>query len=299
MARPRYEIAGRTAFVTGAARGIGAEAARRLHRRGANVALVGLEPERLEALASELGDRALAVEADVTDFGALEAAVAATVDRFGGVDVAIANAGISYMGSLAGMPMEQVERTFEVNLLGVWRTDRAVLEQIIARRGYLLNIASLAAVVHAPLMAPYSAAKAGVEAMTDSLRAELHHTGARAGTAYFGFIDTDLVRGGFESPASKVLRDSGPRRLSEPLPLSAAGDTIESAVERRAARAYAPRTVGPMIRWRGFVQTVVDRQAPRRRNFVSAMAQADREAVERAGRDQGMGVAVEAPRLRD
>src|ERR1700678_4259471 len=90
-----FDVNGRTVFITGAARGIGAETARRLHRKGANVALVGLEPERLEALAAELGDRAAAFEADVTDYEALERAVAATVERFGAIDVGVANAGIA------------------------------------------------------------------------------------------------------------------------------------------------------------------------------------------------------------
>ena len=131
---PPYDVNGRTVFITGAARGIGAETARRLHSKGANVALVGLEPERLEALAAELGDRAFALEADVTDFDALERAVAATVERFGGIDVGIANAGIAYTGPLATAPMEQVERTLAVNFLGVWRTDRALIAQITERR---------------------------------------------------------------------------------------------------------------------------------------------------------------------
>src|SRR6478609_415509 len=104
-----YDVNGRTAFITGAARGIGAATAERLHAKGANVALVGLEPGRLEANAAALGERAVAIEADVTDLAALERAVAATVERFGGIDVAIANAGIAFTGSLADAPIEQVE----------------------------------------------------------------------------------------------------------------------------------------------------------------------------------------------
>ncbi|MEY2513215.1 MAG: hypothetical protein QOJ89_573, partial [bacterium] len=202
FSRGRYDVAGRTVFITGAARGIGAASARRLHAAGANVALVGLEPDLLDELAASLGDRACAFEADVTDYDALQRAVGGTVQRFGAIDVAIANAGISYIGRLATAPMEQVERALEVNLMGVWRTNRAVIEQIVARRGYLLNIASLAAASHTPLMGPYSASKAGVEALTDCLRAEIAPTGARVGCAYFGFIDTDLVRASFAHPSS-------------------------------------------------------------------------------------------------
>ena len=87
FARPDYDVAGRTVFVTGAARGIGAAIATRLHAAGANVALVGLEPELLEQLAASLGDRAVAFEADVTDLEALRRAVRGTVERFGGIDV--------------------------------------------------------------------------------------------------------------------------------------------------------------------------------------------------------------------
>ena len=168
-----FDVSGRTVFITGAARGIGAATAERLHRKGANVALVGLEPEKLQELASRLGERAEAFEADVTDFEALTRAVDGTVERFGGIDVAIANAGVAFTGSLINAPVEQVERTLAVNLLGVWRTDRAVMEQLIARRGYLLNISSLSAIVHPPMIGAYATAKSGVDGLSDSLRAEL------------------------------------------------------------------------------------------------------------------------------
>src|SRR4030088_891594 len=148
----RFDVNGRTVFITGAARGIGAASAERLHAKGANVALVGLEPERLEENAARLGDRAVSFAADVTDLDSLERAVRATVERFGGIDVAIANAGIAFTGTLATAPVEQVERTLAVNLLGVWRTDRAVIRQIAERRGYLLNISSMTAILHGAML---------------------------------------------------------------------------------------------------------------------------------------------------
>jgi NAD(P)-dependent dehydrogenase (short-subunit alcohol dehydrogenase family) len=134
MLRPRFDVAGRTVFITGAARGIGAGAAQRLHAAGANVALVGLEPELLEDVAGRLGARAAWFEADVTDYEALQAAVEGTIARFGAIDVAIANAGIQFMGRMATMPREHFERTLEVNLMGAWRTDRAVLDEIVRNR---------------------------------------------------------------------------------------------------------------------------------------------------------------------
>jgi NAD(P)-dependent dehydrogenase (short-subunit alcohol dehydrogenase family) len=256
-----YDVAGRTVFITGAARGIGAEAARRLHSRGANVALVGLEPERLEHLASELGeDRAAALEADVTDFEALERAVEACKQRFGGIDVGIANAGIAFTGPLATTSFDHVERTLAVNFLGVWRTDRALIGEISKRKGYLLNIASLAAVSRAPLMGPYAAAKAGVEALTDSLRIETMPTGARVGCAYFGFIDTDLVRASFAQPSAKVMTGEMPAFMRNPAPLHKAIDAIERGIERRADRVWAPRWVGPLILLRGLLQPLAEKR---------------------------------------
>ena len=225
-----YDVNGRTVFITGAARGIGAAAADRLHAKGANVALVGLEPELLEENAARLGDRAVHFEVDVTDLDALQRAVAQTVERFGGIDVAIANAGLAFTGPLATAPIEQVERTLEVNLLGVWRTDRAVIEQITQRRGYLLNIASMSAVMHTALMGPYTTAKSGVEALSDALRMETYASGARVGCAYFGFIDTDLVRAAYTQPSVELLNRDTPGFLRNPAPLSSAIDAIERGI---------------------------------------------------------------------
>ncbi|HTR72879.1 MAG TPA: short-chain dehydrogenase/reductase [Solirubrobacteraceae bacterium] len=298
MSRPKqsvYEIAGRTVFITGAARGIGAATAERLYSRGANVALVGLEPERLEALAARLGERALAIEADVTDFGALQRAVAASVERFGGIDVAIANAGVAFTGALASAPMEQIERTFAVNLLGVWRTDRAVAEQLIASGGYLLNISSLSAIFHPPLLGAYATAKSGVDAFSDCLRAELAPSGVQVGCAYFGFLDTDLVRGGYAQPSAQLAQDGTPSFIRNPAPVSKAIDAIERGIERRSPRVWAPRWVGPMIPLRGVLQPLIERRLrsePER--IAQAVELADPESESVAAQDPLLGVAAQA-----
>ncbi len=289
-----YEVAGRTVFITGAARGIGAETARRLHRKGANVALVGLEPERLERLAAELGERAAAFEADVCDYEALQRAVGATVERFGGIDVGIANAGISFTGSLASAPIEQVERTLAVNLLGVWRTDRALISQITERRGYLLNISSLSAVAHAPMMGPYTTAKAGVEALSDALRMETAPSGAKVGCAYFGFIDTDLVRASFAQPSTERVRDNSPSFLTKPAPVSKAVDAIERGIERRAARLWSPRWIGAMIAARGLIQPLTERRMLSDPDSLRESMRAAEASQETSKQDPLLGVAMQA-----
>jgi NAD(P)-dependent dehydrogenase (short-subunit alcohol dehydrogenase family) len=259
----RYDINGRTVFITGAARGIGKATAERLHAKGANVALVGLEPERLEANAAQLGDRAIAIEADVTDSDALERAVAVASERFGGIDVAIANAGIAFNGPLASTPAEHIERTLAVNLLGVWRTDRAVLGKIVERRGYLLNIASMAAVLHLPMLGAYAAAKAGVEALSDALRVEIAPSGVAVGCAYFGFLDTDLVRAAYAEPAAQALNETAPPFLRDPAPLSNAIDAVERGVARRARRVYSPRWLPALLLLRGIAQPLTERRTLR------------------------------------
>jgi NAD(P)-dependent dehydrogenase (short-subunit alcohol dehydrogenase family) len=286
-----YDIPGRTVLITGAARGIGAAAAERLHARGANVALVGLEPALLEQNAARLGERAAFFEADVTDFAAMQEVVARTVERFGTLDVAIANAGIAFSGTLADSPVEHVERTLAVNLLGVWRTDRAVLPEILKNRGYLLNISSLAAATHSPMMGPYAAAKAGVEALSNSLRQETAPSGAKVGCAYFGFLDTDLVRASFAQPSAEAMTGNLPGFIRNPAPVSIAIDAIERGIERRSARLWAPRWVGAMLALRGVLQPLTERRVMANLDQLSESMRLSREPESADGQDPLLGVA--------
>lgn len=259
MARPIYDVRDRTVLITGAARGIGAETARRLAARGANLALVGLEPELLERLAGELGHGAAFWEADVRDAAALGRAVDAAVERFGGIDVVMANAGIApAAATVAGADPEAFERVIDVNLLGVWRTVRATLPHVRARRGYVLCIASIAAAVHVPLLAPYNMAKAGVEALADSLRPELAGDGVDVGCAYFGLIDTDMVRGAFAESSTQRLRAQVPGALTRPLPVAAAAYGLERGIERRARRIVVPRSLIPILFGGRLLQSLSD-----------------------------------------
>lgn len=260
MARERYDVGGKVVLITGAARGIGAETARQLAQRGAQLSLVGIEPEELEHRAGELGSNAAWFEADVTDVAALERAVSGTLDRFGRIDVVVANAGIAPMGTVATIDPADFERTIEVNLLGVWRTVRVTLPHVVEQQGYVLPIASLAAALWMPLMAHYNMAKAGVDAFAGTLRSELHDTGTKVGCAYFGVIDTDMVRGAEQNPAIAFLRERVPA-ADRRAPVSAAGAAIVRGIERRARRVYAPPWVLPALYARGLLQPLVERVA--------------------------------------
>ena len=250
------DLAGRRVLITGAARGIGAATAKRLHARGAKVVLAGIEPERLARTAAECGD-ALAVVCDVRDREQVEGAVEAASERLRGLDVVVANAGVAAQLPLVGGDPEVFERTIEVNLLGVYYTLRAAGPHIAHPGGYALAISSLAAALHPPLLGAYCASKAGVEALADSLRIELAPSGARVGVAYFAELDTDMVRQGFGTAASQRMRESrwSAMRVA---PLEAGVDAIERGIARRSRRVVAPRWVGAVLPVRMLAQRVVE-----------------------------------------
>ena len=259
-----WNLSGKTVLITGAARGIGAESARRLAARGAKVSLVGLEPEELERVARQCGSDAAWFECDVTDSAALERAVHGTVDRFGGIDAVIANAGIAPVGMVRSVDPVAFERTLEVNLMGVWRTVRACLPHVIERRGYVLVIASLAAAMHAPGMAAYSASKAGVEAFANSLRLEVRHLGVDVGVGYFAFIDTDLVRGADAHPAWGHLRSETGGLAGRTYPVSTVGDAVTEGIEQRRRWITVPRLLRPLLVLRVALLPLIEWSALRR-----------------------------------
>lgn len=238
MSRTAPDVAGRVVVVTGAARGVGAELARVLTRRGASVALLGLEPDLLGALEAELPG-SLAVPVDVTDAAALQAAAAQVAARYGRVDALVVNAGIAAGGPLLLSDPVAYERVIEVNLLGSVRTVRAFLPDLVASRGYVLQVASLAAIAHAPLMSAYCASKAGVEAFAHSLRAETAHHGVAVGVAYLTWTDTEMVRGADRIGGLGAMRASLPGLLGRTYPLGPSVERIADGLARRSPAVYA------------------------------------------------------------
>ncbi|MFB7667070.1 SDR family oxidoreductase [Kitasatospora sp. NPDC056138] len=244
-------IAGQVVVVTGAARGVGALLARKLAQRGAEVALVGLEPEELKAVAAQCGPTATSWEADVTDLDALSAVARQIQDRHGRIDTVVANAGIAIGGPLLDSDPRAFDRVIEVNLLGSVATARAFLPALIESGGYLLQIASLAAITPAPLMAAYCASKAGVEAFAHSLRAEVAHQGVKVGVGYLSWTDTDMVRGADQDTVLAQLRARLPWPASKTYPLAPAVERLVAGIGRRSPHVYAQawlRGVQP-VRW--------------------------------------------------
>jgi NAD(P)-dependent dehydrogenase (short-subunit alcohol dehydrogenase family) len=251
-------LAGQKILITGAARGIGAESARRLAARGAQVALVGLEPDELERVAAQCGGGSFAIEADVTDADAIEEAVEEAAERMGGIDCVMANAGVAPAGFVRNIDPESFERVIEVNLLGVWRTVRAALPHVMRSRGYVLIVASAAAIVHGPGMAAYSAAKAGAEAFGNSLRAEMHHHGVDVGVAYLLWIATDMVAGADAHPAMAGFRAQLPGPFKTTHPVSKVGDAVVDGIENRRRWVTVPQWLRGLLVVRGILGPLFD-----------------------------------------
>jgi short-subunit dehydrogenase len=198
----------------------------------------------------------------------------------------IANAGIGAVGLARSMDPDAFERVIEVNLLGAWRTVRACLPHVVERRGYVLVVASLAAVVHTPGMSAYAASKAGVEAFADALRVEVRPLGVDVGVAYFNWIDTDMVRGGDENALGARMRARLKGPAARTSSLADAADAMEAGVASRARIVVYPRWVRAAVALRSVFQPIVDLQSRRH------MADDDRFALEQV---EAHGAAASAP----
>jgi len=271
---------GKVVFITGGARGIGAEVARRLRNKGAKLVLTDLDKAGLTALAGELGeDHVLTAVADVRDLPAMQAAAAQAVERFGGIDVVMANAGIASYGSVLQVDPEAFKRVLDVNVLGVFHTVRATLPAVIDRRGYLLIVSSLAAYAAAPGLAPYNASKAGVEILANALRLEVAHHGVGVGSAHMSWIDTALVRDTkADLPSFGELLTKLPWPLNKTANVDKCADAFVKGIENRQARIYHPGWVG-LFRWLKPVLSTPIGELPMRKTTAEIMPQMDAEVA--------------------
>ena len=273
MSRSQPSLEGRRVLITGAARGIGALTAKRLHRFGARVALVGLEPELLAKVAAECGD-APWFECNVVDRDALDAAVKATVEQLGGLDVAVANAGVAAQMTLVDGDDSVWDQTLAVNIGGTYNLVRSAAPHIAHPNGYFLVTSSLAAAVHLPLMSPYCASKAAVESLGDSLRIELKPSGAKVGVAYFAELDTDMTSRGFATKAASKTPLGGNGHLPVS-PVEPAIAAIVRGIAKRSRRIASPSWVEYLLPARMAVQRVVEAQV--RGNIGEIMRIASKE----------------------
>ena len=175
-------VAGKTVVITGASRGIGAEAARVFAAAGANVALIARSSDAIEKLATEIGEQAIALTCDVASYASVEDAIAKAKETFGSVDILINNAGvIEPISHLASADPDEWGTVIDINLKGVFNGMRAVLPMMIASGGgSILTISSGAA--HGPVEAwsHYCASKAAAKMLTECVHKENGADGIRA-----------------------------------------------------------------------------------------------------------------------
>lgn len=258
---------GKRVLITGAARGVGAGTARQLAKRGARVALVGLEPKLLAEVAAELGPEHVWFEADVTDQQALSTAVDAAAAKLGGLDAVVANAGIASFGTVGTIDPDAWLRTVDINLNGVFRTAHAAAPHLADSKGYFLVVSSLAAFVPTMGFSAYGASKAGVESFANALAIEWAHKGIDVGTAHMSWIDTDLVRDARQEVNSfNTMLQKLPWPMHSITSLDACVAAFVRGVERRQRRIYVPWSVGLMnlarpITYSPLVELIMKRMA--------------------------------------
>jgi NAD(P)-dependent dehydrogenase (short-subunit alcohol dehydrogenase family) len=258
----RYDLNGKVALVTGAARGIGFETARQMHLRGASVAVLDINAEEAREAAERIGPRAIGLGGDVTDQSAMMNAVAEIVEQLGSLDVAVANAGIAQkqFATVRAISGEEWERVFEVDLLGVWRTVRAALPQIVQNQGQMIVVSSVYAFANGFGNSPYAVAKAGVESLGRALRAELKPHGASAGVAYFGWVDTKMVQDAFATEDAPRIRELSPEWLLKRITPAEAGAGLVRGIEEQAPRIFVPKWWRYVSALRGVVNPLLDKR---------------------------------------
>ncbi len=271
-------FAGKTAFITGASSGIGAELGRAFAREGARVALVARRTERLalvKGTIEALGGEASSIECDVNDRATLDAAVARTLERFGGIDVAVANAGFGVSGAFYKLTVEDFRRQFETNFFGVLNTVYAVLPALEASRGRLGLVSSVMGRMGAPASAPYAASKFAVCGLAESLYYDLAGKGISVTCINPGVVESNIRRTDNRGVFREERSDPAPAWLI--VPTERAAKAIVSAVYRRQFEA--------VITGHGKAAVFLARHFPRTLRFlVKRFGGRDLDAVERAKR---------------
>ncbi|MEV6071371.1 short-chain dehydrogenase/reductase [Nocardia sp. NPDC052001] len=260
--RPSLDVCGRTVLVTGAGSGIGAATARALHERGAALALVDVDEIAVKKIAVELGGDALAMSADVRDRAAMAAVVDRTVANFGRLDIVVANAGVAPpAATIRTVDADAFDRVLDINVTGVFNTVRPALEHVIERRGHVVVVASAAAFAPGAGGSPYMMSKAAVEQFGRALRIELAAVGASAGIAYFGVVETPMVRDNESDPLIKEITGLLPWPLSRRISQEHAARVIADAIANRSAQTIAPASWLPYSLLRGVANLLIDDHA--------------------------------------
>lgn len=267
-----YDLKGKVIAFTGSTGGLGLASARALRAKGARLALMDLNQADLEKQVVELGGAAntKGFLVDVCSMESIKEAMRGAANHFGKIDVVIAGAGIGAPASFEHMAPDIFERTVDINLNGVFRTFQAALPFVKQTNGYLLAISSMAAFVHSPLNAQYTASKAGVLAMCNSLRVEIRHTGVGVGSFHPTFFETPMMTNVDVKPCSELVwkGHSGIWKYSD---IDDVVSALLDCVERRRDMVTVPSSNTMVAKAPGLMRTLIERIGFDRKKVVQAV----------------------------
>jgi len=273
-----YDLSGRVVAITGAAGGLGSALACALLARGARLALFDVDEAAAARLAHGLGDerQAKGWRVDVRSCDDVQAAMDSAAAHFGRIDVVIANAGIDEVAPMATMHPAAFDRVIDINLNGVWRTLKAGLPHVARQRGYLLAISSMAAFVHSPLQAHYTASKAGVWAMCDSIRLEVKHLGVGVGSVHPTFFHTPMMDQVHADAAGVKLWGGNKSGLWRMISRDEVVDGVIRGIERRSDMVVLPARNALIAKAPGFFRKMAETLGFRSADIVEAIGLAER-----------------------
>lgn len=218
-----FDLTGKTALVTGASGGIGADIARALYAAGATVGLSGTRVAPLEELKAELGERAHVLPCNLSDAADVETLITRAADAMGSVDILVNNAGITRDGLILRMSDEDWQSVIDVNLTATFRLCRAAVKRMMkARHGRIINISSVVAQMGNPGQVNYVASKAGLVGLSKALAQEVASRGITVNCVAPGFIETAMTEKLNDTQREVILRAVPQGRMGKPSEIAAA-----------------------------------------------------------------------------
>ncbi|WP_415920241.1 3-oxoacyl-[acyl-carrier-protein] reductase [Tateyamaria sp. SN6-1] len=218
-----FDLTGKSALVTGASGGIGAEIARVLHGAGATVGLSGTRTEPLETLAGELGERAHVLPCNLSDMEAVEALPKQATEAMGSLDILVNNAGITRDNLFMRMSDDEWQSVLDVNLTATFKLCKGVMRGMMkARWGRIVNISSIVGATGNPGQANYAASKAGMVGMSKSLAYEVASRGITVNAIAPGFIATAMTDKLTDDQKSGIMGQIPAGRMGEAHEIAAA-----------------------------------------------------------------------------
>jgi 3-oxoacyl-[acyl-carrier protein] reductase len=228
-----FDLTGKCALITGASGGIGGQIARALHAQGATVALSGTRSAPLQDLAAELGERAHVLTCDLSDTAMVDGLPKAAADLMGSLDILVNNAGITKDNLFMRMSDEEFQSVIDINLTATFRLCRGALRGMMkARWGRIINITSIVGHSGNPGQGNYTAAKAGVLAMSKSLAMEVASRNITVNCVAPGFIETPMTDKLNEDQKARILQNIPMARMGQ-------GDDIAAGVVYLASQEAA------------------------------------------------------------